>query len=223
MDTLKRVIWRYQHIKLKDRNPIWKDTGSIRYGARSKVRKPKLIPYSRFGVVTCKAASSISDQEPQKISQGWRGNWNGVFPQRTSISAILWSWPRHWWPSPTHTFQLSWRILKPSVPKMTLMWPIPKRIISMRPSRNINEYDTNMHMICNLIVSRTYEKLQEKTALDKTSQVVKSIRDPIGYLRSSRSSSFPINPYSTQFGIYAWQLSDWKIPPNMQAKTGPIS
>ena len=56
-----------------------------------------------------------------------------------------------------------------------------------------------MHKIYNLIVGQTNEQLQEKTLSDATFQVVKTDRDPIGYLMilkkicfSNQSKQHPI-------------------------------
>ena len=43
-------------------------------------------------------------------------------------------------------------------------------------------YESDMHKIYNLILGKTNEQLQEKSATDATFQVVKTDRDPIDYL-----------------------------------------
>ena len=59
-------------------------------------------------------------------------------------------------------------------------------------------YKSDMHKIYSLVVVQTNEQLQEKAALYATFQVVKTDRDPIGYLMILKKIFFQTNSNNTQ-------------------------
>ena len=80
--------------------------------------------------------------------------------------------------------------------------------------RKKDVYESDMHKIYNLIVGQTNEQLQEKAASDATSQVVKTDRDPIGYLMILKRICF--SNKSEQHPIRSLCLSTRRLYNNMQ-------
>ena len=80
-------------------------------------------------------------------------------------------------------------------------------------------YETYTHKIYNIIVVQKNEQLQEKSASDTIFQVVKTVRNHIGYLTTLKCYSYQNNMDNFPSDLYAWQPGNCIKPCSAPTRT----